>query len=650
VGSDDDRATLSEEELGREEDAQVEAATVATAVAGGEPGGGDAFAAERALLDRMAAVAEAARGEPDARVRRLVAWIREHMCPGLPEQGSPGGDAPAEWNGTRLLIFTEYEDTRRYLYQQLSAAVEGTDRGESRIDYIHGPTPAARREEIKRAFNTDPAKHPLRILIATDAAREGLNLQRHCWNLFHFDVPWNPGRLEQRNGRIDRKLQPNDAVYCHYFVYWQREEDRILRALVRKTETIKAELGSLAQVVDSRLVHTLDAGIRHADVDRLEREIEDADLDASARETVEEELEQARERQEELLGQIDRVRRVLDESRRWIGLREDHFRAAISSALHVMDAPALEPLGRGGDDTPPRYAFPALDRRAGADPTWADAMDALRAPRRRDQQPWEWRRDSPVRPVVFEDTGALGDEAVHLHLEHRVVRRLLGRFTAQGFVHHDLSRACVAHAADAIPRVVLLGRLALYGPGAARLHEEIVPVTARWVEPSHRKGPLAPYGRDAEGRTLQVLEEALLPRAGHAVEPVVADRLRASVPRDMQELLPRLEERGNAVAEDARARLAERGRVEAEEMRKILEEQKHRLEQAARERDTTQLSFDLDPEERRQHESERRHWSKRLAELDGELEREPERIRALYEVRAQRVEPVGIVYLWPVTG
>ena len=64
---------------------------------------------------------------------------------------------------------------------------------------------------------------------------------------------------------------------------------------------------------------------------------------------------------------------------------------------------------------------------------------------------------------------------MQLHLEHRVARRLLGRFTAQGLIHHDLSKACLTAAPDAIPRVVLLGRLALYGPKAARLHEEIVP-------------------------------------------------------------------------------------------------------------------------------------------------------------------------------
>ena len=57
-------------------------------------------------------------------------------------------------------------------------------------------------------FNAAPEDEPLRILVATDAAREGINLQDHCADLFHIDLPWNPARVEQRNGRIDRTLQP----------------------------------------------------------------------------------------------------------------------------------------------------------------------------------------------------------------------------------------------------------------------------------------------------------------------------------------------------------------------------------------------------------------------------------------------------------
>jgi hypothetical protein len=88
------------------------------------------------------------------------------------------------------------------------------------------------------------------------------------------------------------------------------------------------------------------------------------------------------------------------------------------------------------------------------------------------------------------------------------VQRLLGRFSAQGLIHHDPSRACLAVAPDALPRVALLGRLAIYGPGAARLHDEIVPITARWIEPTRRQGALRTYAREAETVTLTVLEAA----------------------------------------------------------------------------------------------------------------------------------------------
>ena len=71
-------------------------------------------------------------------------------------------------------------------------------------------------------------------------------------DLLHFDLPWNPSRLEQRNGRIDRKLQPPPKVFCRYFGYRQRPEDRVLQALVRKTETIREELGSAGQVIAER--------------------------------------------------------------------------------------------------------------------------------------------------------------------------------------------------------------------------------------------------------------------------------------------------------------------------------------------------------------------------------------------------------------
>ena len=134
-----------------------------------------------------------------------------------------------------------------------------------------------RREVIKAAFNYDPVHHPLRILIATDAAREGINLQNYCADLFHFDIPWNPSRMEQRNGRIDRKLQREAEVRCHYFMLPQRAEDRVLAVLVQKTETIQAELGSLSPVIEKNISKLLESGILARDESSIKEAIAKAD-------------------------------------------------------------------------------------------------------------------------------------------------------------------------------------------------------------------------------------------------------------------------------------------------------------------------------------------------------------------------------------
>lgn len=597
----------------------------------------------------MQEIAEKVRYEPDVKVRTLVDWIRENMCPDLPPFGMRVQGNEPKWNNRRVLIFTENrEGTKRHLKEMLERAIEGADRAEERIEVIDGLTSGLRRKEIQRRFNADPEKDPLRILIATDAAREGLNFQAHCADLFHFDLPWNPGRIEQRNGRIDRKLQPAPEVRCHYFVLPQRAEDRVLEVLVRKTETIKRELGSLSKVIDDDIERRLTkSGIRHRNVEQLAREIEQADLEAQRKRIAAEEFEAARERQEELVTQIEQCRNLLEKSRAWTGLEEQSFRDALSCSLQLLGA---EPLAAGHDETGREvWCFPALDRRDQADPSWAATLDTLRAPRKRDQKLADWRREAPIRPVVFKDAGVLTDDVVHLHLEQRVAQRLLARFRAQGFVYHDLSRACLAQAADAIPRVVLLGRLSLYGQGAERLHEEIVPLTSRWVEPSQRTGGLKAYGRETEAKTLELLDESLT--AGTQREPseIIQRKLLDTAPSDVESLLPQLETRAGELAASAVDRLRQRGEREATQLRDILERQRKRvLEELDRyEQNARQLTLDLDDEEKRQLEADVRSWRIRLEQFERDLAHEPDRIRQFYEVKATRIEPVGLVYLWP---
>ncbi|MEI6414277.1 MAG: DISARM system SNF2-like helicase DrmD, partial [Pseudomonadota bacterium] len=637
VGGDDDAATLLDTELQAEEDAQMEAATVASAVPVSDRERA-AFEDERQVLEHMAEIAEAARSQPDARVRALVAWIRERQCPGTPPR----------WNQTRVILFTEYEDTLRYVYGQLDTALAGSDRAGERIAIYRGSTLAEIREEIKRAFNTDPLAHPVRILLATDAAREGLNLQAYCSDLFHLDIPWNPGRMEQRNGRIDRKLQPRPVVVCHYFHYPQRAEDRILATLIRKTGIIHRELGSLAQVIEGRLTDLLRGGIRHADLAQLETALQQADAGAAGRATVTEELDGSRERRQALETQINTLRNRLEYSQKQVNFREESFSAALSVALRMQGAPALQLAPPLTSSAAARFVFP--DEKLRRDGTWAATLDTLRVPRSREQTLWQWRKEAPLRPVVFEAPQMLDDSVVHLHLEHRVAQRLLGRFTAQGFVHHDLSRACLAQSRDPIPRLILLGRLCLYGPHAARLHEELLAVTARWWEPGQRKGPLMPYARETESKTLELLEAALASSHPAEIDAITQQRLLATLAGDVQDLLPHLQQRGEQLAREAEQALQQRGEREAKAMRQILEDQRKRLVETAAKHQDPQMSLIFDEDEQRQLEANQRHWDKRLNTLADELEREPARIREVYAVRATRVEPVGLVYLWPVTG
>jgi superfamily II DNA or RNA helicase len=650
--ADDERGDWEPEQLEAEELAQIEAATAADEADVPHDSETEArWQRERELLDRMQAIAEDVRHVPDAKVHRLIDWIRENLCPGLPPFGRRAPGAPPRWNEARVLIFTENrEGTKRYLKDILEQAIATTDRADERIEVIDGLTSRARRKEIQRRFNTDPAKDPLRILLATDAAREGLNFQAHCTDLFHFDLPWNPGRIEQRNGRIDRKLQPASEVRCHYFVLPQRVEDRVLEVLVRKTETIKKELGSLSKVIDDDIERRLAQGIRHRDADRLAREIAESDLDAEKKQVTEEELEAARERREDLQTQIERCRTLLETSREWAGFDAAPFRDALSCSLELL---GTAPLAEATDAEGRRvWTFPRLDRRAETDPTWTATLDTLRAPRAQNQKLADWRREAPIRPVVFEDAGVVTEDVVHLHLEQRVAQRLLARFRAQGFVYHDLSRACLAQATDSIPRVVLLGRLSLYGRGAERLHEELVPVAARWIDPSQRRGPLQAYAREAEARTLDLLERSLGDAARRGPGETIQRRVVASAAQDIEELLPQLAPRAGELAELAIDRLRKRGEREAQDLLETLERQRDRVreELARHEGQFHQMTLTFDEEEKRQVESNMRAWRTRLEQFDRDQAREPQRVRDFYEVRARRVEPVGLVYLWPETN
>jgi hypothetical protein len=227
-----------------------------------------------------------------------------------------------------------------------------------------------------------------------------------------------------------------------------------------------------------------------------------------------------------------------------------------------------------------------------------------------------------------------------------LVRRLLSRFQSHGF-QSDLHRACVIRGKGAQPRVILLGRLSLYGPGATRLHEEIIPVTAIWIEADRTKQPLKPLGERGDDTTLEQLEDAI--RDARSVSETVTARVTLFAKQDVADLRPELERRAVLQIDKLIKDLMDRGEVEAASLQRLLQGQRDRIGKASRGANPDQFEL-FNEEERRQHEADRRHWSNRLQRLEQELREEPERVRRAYEVQAQRLEPMGIVYLWPIYG
>ena len=644
IDGDDERAEGDEEELLKEADAQHEAALASALEASEE---------EWQLLHQMQALAQVTRYQADSRVNRLEQLIRQHLCPQLGQQG-------AQWNQERLLIFTEYADTKDWLERRMRELIAGSEQAEVRIATFHGGIGDERREAIKRSFNSAPESDPLRILIATDAAREGVNLQNHCKRLVHFDVPWNPGRMEQRNGRIDRTLQRAPQVFCHYFVLPQRPEDTVLDTVVRKTDQIRTELGCLPPVVIRKLNELLAKGINPTALANTIAEIKGLDqLDdfRITRALVDEELEGSRERKEQLQKQVSTLDGYLTRSRKWLHFSSSHFRDALNTSLqlsgerhghHGLKLKPRDPAEAAADPDRAIWEFPAAEELPGGEAVWGDVLDALRPPRPPGQKLWQWRQETQLQPVVFRDPQEVNADRVHLHLEHPLVTRLLNRFLMRGFQSDALSRAAVLGTSDDTAKLIVLARLSLYGHGASRLHDEVLAVAAEW-DPSDPSRRLRRLSIEKTGRALEELEASLQQRleAPERITPELQRHLSSDVDQLREALDQKVEERRLEAAE----KLAKRATDEAARFVRVLEEQRQRITstRSRTNENLDQLLLDLGgiKEERRQLEDNRKYWEQRLQTIDIDLEREPERILRTFALQTHRVEPAGAIYLWP---
>lgn len=193
---------------------------------------------------------------PDAKFSELIKDIRARVL------ADPEGKA---------IVFTEYRDT----LDALKARFENEpDLKGLWVELRGGLSARLRLAALERFKQPD-----CRILLATDAASEGLNLQHHCHRLYHLELPWNPNRLEQRNGRIDRHGQTKPPQIAYLF-YPDSPEDRVLDRLVRRIVQMQDDrvstpdiLGILSDARIDAALTELDADADQAENDERERSL-----------------------------------------------------------------------------------------------------------------------------------------------------------------------------------------------------------------------------------------------------------------------------------------------------------------------------------------------------------------------------------------
>jgi len=147
--------------------------------------------------------------------------------------------APKPSPSQKLVIFTEHRDTLNYLLERISTLLGR----QQAVVCIHGGLRREERLKVQESFKYDPE---VQVLLATDAAGEGINLQR-AHLMVNYDLPWNPNRIEQRFGRIHR-IGQKEVCHLWNLVADETREGEVYRTLLAKLEEARSALGG--QVFD----------------------------------------------------------------------------------------------------------------------------------------------------------------------------------------------------------------------------------------------------------------------------------------------------------------------------------------------------------------------------------------------------------------
>jgi superfamily II DNA or RNA helicase len=290
-----DDEELSAADLERVEDELVDAATAARTIEEL-----DAELSElRTLIDAAGRVRES---EADRKWSELRTILEDNT---LAARG--GGE---EWR--KLIVFTEHRDTLRYLAGRIGLLL---GRPEA-VQVIHGGVRRSERRRITEEFRHNPA---CQILLATDAAGEGLNLQA-AHLMVNYDLPWNPNRIEQRFGRIHRIGQREVCRLWNLVAQDTREGEVFLRLLAKIEEQRKAYGGKVFDVLGTAFAETplrtlLIEAIRYGELPETRANMEQV-IDAGVARGIEELLaERALATDTLRLADVAELRALMDEAR-----------------------------------------------------------------------------------------------------------------------------------------------------------------------------------------------------------------------------------------------------------------------------------------------------------------------------------------------
>ncbi len=586
----------------------------------------DADDDEVGLLERMADWADAHDAQPDAKARELIKHVRAVCKP------------DKHWTNERIVVFTEYRDTQRWLGDLLRQ--EGL--GGSALAELHGGMSTEDREQLRLAFQKDPTEHPLRILLATDAASEGIDLQKHCHRLVNYDIPFNPNKLEQRIGRIDRYGQAATPDIRHFVgTGWDRAVDsyeadlEFLSRVAGKVARMEEDLGSVNAVLSEKVQRRMlgetvrgdevdGAGKTRAGTTRAGTKKEGLPAESNVRE------------------QVRKLRTNLDETVQTLGTTPQRIKRVVDTALELA---RQQPLREHADDKHPAdgpYDVPPLTS------SWSRATEGLTEKLvateqgRRGEQPRQL-------PVTFDPKVAEGrDDVVLAHLNHPLVSMSTGLLrSAVSNENTGLHRVTAVVSDDPELEDVLVGaysRFVLVGADGVRLHEEVL-YAGGWAPESGR------FRRLENLTTLGgIMDRALTD--GSPVPPPVWNRVVQRWPRVRDGLLSAIDWRTRTRQESLLRTLANREKAERERINTVIDQFSATLRAKLAEDDDEDALFSLadaakTKEERAQYRRDRQKWQARLEELATERERELGVIAERYREQDPHSSPVAVVVVVP---